>query len=231
MDMGELTPGRATDLNQRAIYELDGDKLRICLGGDTKTRPAEFSTADNELVVMHFRRGKAAPSAGQKALVGSWAGDSVTTKGAEGRLHEYIPRAEVLHGYLFVSVPASNPQDHRSRWVGGKHTVDTTKNPKWVDVELVVPFDDEKATKLYGSYELTDGRLKLALGTKRATRPLEFKSGDGVLLFDLKVSKAAPAEVQGVVEKVVPETVAKPKSVPAPMPRAVDKPTPGPNKP
>ena len=231
IDMGELTPDRAVDLNQRAIYELDGDKLRICLCGDTKTRPAEFSTEDNELVVMHFRRGKAAPSAGQKALVGSWSGESVTAKVTEGHPREYTPRAEVLDGYLFVSVPASNPQEHRSRWVGGKYTVDTTKNPKWVDVELVFPFDDEKATKLYGSYERMDGRLKLALGTKRATRPLEFKSGDDVLHFDLKVSKATPGEVHGVVEKVVRESVAKPKNVPAPMPKAADKPVPGPNKP
>jgi hypothetical protein len=94
-----------------------------------------------------------------------------------------------------------------------------------------VPFDDEKATKLYGSYEPADGRLKPALVTRRPTRPLKFKSGDDVLLFHLKVSKATPAEVQSVVEQVVREPVAKPKNAPAPMPKAIDEPGPGPNKP
>ena len=176
------------------IYELEGDTLRVCMSADNgdKARPAEFATdADSPLGIMTFHRGKMPPAAGEKTLLGSWAGEQVTFKrGPEEPPLSYMPRAEILDGYLFVCTRSGVGEE----WLGGKYTVDATKNPKWVDVELTVPFGDEKTTKLYGCYEVADGRLKLALGTKRATRPLEFKDGQSVLLYDLKIVKNPPAD-------------------------------------
>jgi hypothetical protein len=43
----------------------------------------------------------------------------------------------------------------------------------------------EKAGKLYGSYEIVDGRLKMALGVKRLTRPLEFAQATDAILLDV----------------------------------------------
>jgi hypothetical protein len=63
---------------------------------------------------------------------------------------------------------------------------------------LVAPFRDEKTTVLYGSYEVIDGRLKLALGTRRATRPLEFKPAAGVVFFN-----GQPGKPEGPVAKPV----------------------------
>jgi uncharacterized protein (TIGR03067 family) len=197
LDLTFVRPDNAHTETPQYIYELDGDKLRICMCSSKPARPAEFSSDTPELVAMHFRRAKLPPAAGEKALLGSWAGEPVETGGGPEKPGRTVgPRVEVLDGYLFVH-PGSDHDD----WIGGRYTVNTTKNPKWVDVELVAPFGDDKATKLYGCYEVAEGRLKLALGTKRATRPLEFGGGRDIIVFDVKRKQ---------------ETICKPEGGPAP---------------
>ncbi len=191
LDMDDPGDGRT----QRQIYELSGDRLRICTSERENGRPAEFNTADLPVVVMEFRRDKMPPAAGEKALVGSWTG---AAQEPGGRNEESAPRPtqriEILDNHLFVY---STEKGRPPGWAGGRYTVDTTKNPKWVDVELVAPTGkDDKVTRLYGCYEVADGRLKMALGAKRATRPLEFTPADGVILFDLGPAKPAPRPVE-----------------------------------
>ncbi|AMV25969.1 ECF RNA polymerase sigma factor SigE [Gemmata sp. SH-PL17] len=190
----------------RCIYELDGDVLRICMcaGDHTSTRPAEFEAdPGTSLMVMTFRRGKLPPAVGEKSLVGSWvgeppAGDSSTVR----------PRVEILDSYLFVTNPKTG------HWVGGRYRYDATKNPKWVDVELTTAIEDGKVTKLYGSYEVTDRGLKLALGAtgKRALRPLELDAGSDVMYFNVKAAKGPPAAQTGTPEKVITAPVPHAKS-------------------
>jgi uncharacterized protein (TIGR03067 family) len=178
-----------SDVN-RCIYEFDGEKLRICVsGGDGAPRPAEFDTeGDSPVVVMQFRREKLPPEPGDKALVGSWENPFERLGVDEGKnLRTPIQRVEILDGYLFALPDGGVPNP---TWIGGKYTVDTTKNPKWIDVELVAPLG-EKVAKLYGCYEVADGRLKLALGTtgQRVLRPLELKADKDVLFFDVPATK------------------------------------------
>jgi RNA polymerase sigma factor (sigma-70 family) len=225
LDMGEFVPGAPADLNNRCIYELDGDKLRICTcAGENGTRPAEFTTDDDsELIVMHLRRGKMPPAAGEKALVGSWENPFERIGAEEGKVF-YTPmqRVEILDGYLFAYTQESG---NGGKWIGGRYTVDATKNPKWIDVELVGGIvGDKELTKLHGCYEVADGRLKLAFGTtgKRVYRPLELKpnAADQVLFFDVESTK----EPVGVVEKVVREDVVVPAPKPADRTKTKDAP-------
>ena len=215
LDMGEFKPGAPANLNNKCIYELDGDSLKICMcAADNPTRPAEFNTdQDSALIVMHLRREKMPPAAGEKALVGSWVGEaSAVQEEIHGKWkHTPAPRVEILDGYLF----AFNPGDKAGgQWAGGRYTLDPTKNPKWIDVELVAPTND-KMTKLYGCYEVADGQLKLALGTtgKRTTRPLEFQPSIDVMFFDLKLAKEALGPTPIAVDSAVPAP--KPKDTPA----------------
>ena len=182
---------KSEDTADRCIYELEGDKLQICLfvGEKSKRRPAEILVADaNEQIVMKLTREKMPPPAGEKALIGSW-GDS--------ELKQYFSSVrdlEVLDGILFLRAPTQRPnlppgevKTDNTQWVGGRYTVDATKNPKWIDIELFTPYPEPKITKLHGTYEVVDKRLKLALGLtgKRAFRPLEFKADKDVLFFDV----------------------------------------------
>lgn len=203
-------PVRGEKIDQRFIYELTGDTLRICALSDQSdtSRPAEFATdSDAPLVVLTFRRDKLPPPAGEKALLGSWSGKPVVVESNGGKdRFAHTPAATVFDGFIMLSLPHAHPNERSPNWVGGKYTVDATKNPKWIDVELVGPMGDkDDLTKLYGCYEVRDGRLKMALGGKRATRPLEFKEEGDVLLFDLG-----------------PATADAPQRIPAaaPMPKA-----------
>ncbi len=164
---------------------------------------------------MHFRREKLPPAAGDKALVGSWVQPGERIGVEEGKtIHKPAQRVEIFDGYLFAHSDTSDKE-----WIGGKYTVDTTKNPKWIDVELVGGIHgDKELTKLHGCYEVADGQLKIAFGTtgKRVLRPLELKpSGpDQVLFFDVKATK----EPLIATEKVLREDVSaqQPKTNPKP---------------
>jgi RNA polymerase sigma factor (sigma-70 family) len=153
----------------RAIYELEGDKLRICFGNPGKSqRPAEFQIDDeSDMMVMHLEREKMPPPSADKSLIGSWCD----------------AKLQILDGFIFAMVPNAGGED---RWIGGRYTVDATKNPKWIDVELIAPYLNAKTTRLYGTYEAIHGRLKLALGLSgnRSFRPLELNADKDVLFFD-----------------------------------------------
>ncbi len=99
---------------------------------------------------------------------------SIRGAGQELRLQTITPKVEILGGFLFAYVPKDGHPN--GVWIGGRYTVDMTKNPKWIDVDLVGPYPNEKVTKLHGCYDTTDGQLKLALGLtgKRVLRPLHF---------------------------------------------------------
>jgi putative ABC transport system ATP-binding protein len=86
--------------------------------------------------------------------VGSWENPFERIGVEEGKnVRTPIQRVEVLGGYIFiVSTEKGSPEG----WIGGKYTVDTTKNPKWVDVELTGPMFAEQATKLYGTMKALD---------------------------------------------------------------------------
>lgn len=197
LDLTPLDP--AAGRFDRCIYELDGDRLRVCFsGGGGEPRPAEFSLdSDVPLIALTFRRDKLPPAAGEKGLLGEWTG-------SEGDRTKVV----ALDGHLFFTHPAAR----EAGWTGGRYTVDATKNPKWIDVELAVPLDDGKVTKLYGCYEIADGKLKLALGRKRATRPLDFKGGNDTLVFDLSPRDTTPGAVLRL------EAAPMPKAQPVPRP-------------
>ena len=198
----------------KCIYELVGDRLRLCVAstGDGP-RPAEFNPDDDsEFMMLEFRRGQLPAAAGETGLVGSWVGMPTTVRDPDGREYTHTPRIEILHGHLFAF--RADETTPTGSWFGGRYTLDTSKNPRWMDVELVAPFDSDKVTRLHGSYEMIDGRLKLVLGTagKRAVRPLALEPAAGALYFNVKPTK----EPLAVREKVARET--------APMPRPEGRP-------
>lgn len=186
-------PDRTTMIDQRFIYDLTGDKLRICMLLDQNghQRAAEFDTeTDAPIAICTFRRDKMPLPAGEKALLGSWVSKPVVIEytGQKDKA-TFTPAVEVYDGFIMMAIKQLRPNAHIPGWIGGSYTVDTTKNPKWIDIDLFGPMgDDTGLTKLYGCYEIRDGRLKMALGGKRATRPLEFTDSGDVLFFDLGVA-------------------------------------------
>jgi uncharacterized protein (TIGR03067 family) len=214
LDMTEFNSGSIG----RCIYELDGDRLTLASGGRPEVRPAEFTTEEDNLplVVVHFRREKLPPAAGEKALLGSWAGEaSAVQEKIDGPWkHSAAPLVEVYDGFLFVF---PSDRGNAGQWFGGKYTVDTTKNPKWIDLEYTSA-PDSKPTKLYGCYEVRDGQLRLAFGTtgKRTVRPLEFHPAPDVMFFEAKATKEPLLPIEKVIRQEVPAPKIKRQELPNP---------------
>jgi RNA polymerase sigma factor (sigma-70 family) len=213
------------------IYELDGEKLRICaLEDPSRSRPAEFNLDDGYVMMMTFRRGKMPPAAGDKTLLGSWQGTQTVDKLNEAFNEKNFSitstRIEILDGFLFAFVPGDPVTT--GKWLGARYTVDTTKNPKWIDLELVEPLGEAKVTKLHGCYEVAEGRLKLALGTsgKRVFRPLELAEAKDVLFLDAKTTKEPlrPIDIEKMLREQAPQPKPRPKPelAPQPKPKAPD---------
>ncbi len=198
-------PDRAQRYIERYIYELADDRLRLAMG--TERRPSEFTTDDDSpLVIMEFRREPMPRPAGADAPAGSWGGPVITPRAKpDGNPLRMRTRVEILDSHFFAFIPDDSGN---GKWIGGTYTTDATKNPKWIDVDLVAPFS-EKVLKMYGSYELAKGELKLVLETsgRRTVRPLAFERGDDVLFFDLNqvVEEPAPPEpLPKAKQKAVP---------------------------
>jgi|GEM_PF-4452352 len=211
IDIGDLGPKSENLVH--GIYELSGDKLRIgIVDGANKPRAAEFAQADDvSLTVLEFRREKLPPPAGEKALLGSWGEADLMAQGDGKAFRVSGPRLEILDAYLFAAVPSDDAGSQNSVWIGGRYTIDATKNPKWIDVELAAPFEDGKITKVYGCYEVAEGRVKMALGAsgKRLLRPLELKASDNVLYFDLGRATKPLTGLRVTTDPIIPPATPK----------------------
>ena len=158
--------------------------------------------------MIEFRREKLPPAAGDPTIIGSWQNLVERIGTEEGKTyHNRVQHIEILDSYLFALIADDSGG---GSWLACRYTVDTTKNPKWIDLDLVGPHGDK--SKLYGTYEFADGQLKLALGTtgKRALRPLELKPDKDVHFFDVKIAK----EPLGTV-KLLPASTTPAKDLPS----------------
>ncbi len=171
---------------QKWLYELDGDRLTLCVSEKTVERPTEINPGGKERTQIYaFRRGKAPPAAGDQALLGSWVGKPTVGFGKE----KGVPRAEFLDGgFLFFQYPGLNKP---GSWLGGPYTVDATKNPKQIWLHVPGAALEVDTGRFGGSYEKTDGGLKLVLRIGPGRDPQKFAKAKDVAFLDLR---AAPVE-------------------------------------
>jgi RNA polymerase sigma factor (sigma-70 family) len=190
------------------LYGIDeGDRLRVYASFTGRPRPAEFDFNDEEskLYALTYRRQMLRKPAGEKELLGSWAqpvdcykeiagdGSSIGRGGGQYLTQEIpVARVEVYDSLIFVGNLSGLVKDEGS-WLGGSYTLDASRNPPGIDIDLFNPIPGSGATKLYGSYERTADGLQFVLGLsgKRAERPMDFapSTAQGApdrLYFDLK---------------------------------------------
>jgi uncharacterized protein (TIGR03067 family) len=185
---------------------LDQDKLHVVGPEDWRVRPAEFDPNDEQakLVALVFRREPMPPPADVPALRGSWErslmefaapGATASLVGNGGR--PLTARVGVYDGFIFIgNLPGIGG---RTDWIGGRYTVDTSRNPAGIDIQLFCPLP-QGVDKLYGSYATTQDRLRLTLGVtgKRAARPMDFAPTEELppahIYFDLHRAALSPGE-------------------------------------
>jgi uncharacterized protein (TIGR03067 family) len=179
-----------------AIYELDGDTWRLCLGGDGR-RPTGFGTEPGSARALEtLRRVGDAGSAGPPPAPAAEA--------APGR-SSTAPPTELDGEWTMVSGTLDGrPVDRRMLATGRRVTLgdestvlfgasvfmrmtfrlDPTASPKAIDYVITAGSSKGKAQR--GIYDLVGDVLRLCVAPPGAERPAEFTSarGDGRLLTE-----------------------------------------------
>jgi uncharacterized protein (TIGR03067 family) len=167
------------------IYELDGDKLRLCMS-DNETRPKEFKGDDVTLMVLKREKAPQQPAVRGKSdkdkLQGKWKLTAATKAGQE------IP-AEFVD-MISASIKADKlVLTFANKDIEITFKIDETKKPRQIDMSR-----DNK--DMAGIYELNGDVLKICIAEGNE-RPKEFKADDaGMSLLVFKRDKDAKQNVQ-----------------------------------
>ena len=165
----------------RCIYRLTDNTLEFVISmPSVKFRPAEFVDVPNLVVTYKFRRPKEAPAQkpadGRESLLGRWvvSKQSSPDQFTDVMLDRTVGVVEFTPDYVFVQRP--DKEDPKlSHWEAAEYALDTSKNPKWIDLT----FGTAAADGAFGVYELAGDALRLSYrrGVPRVFRTLEFQAG------------------------------------------------------
>jgi uncharacterized protein (TIGR03067 family) len=167
------------------IYELKGDRLRVCvqdvetakLKEREKERPKAFDGKQGVLVI--FQR----ESADKQRLQGTWQVTSLELDGEKGPAEAIERLTYTFKGNALTIAPAE-PGSNSEFSIA----LNASKKPKTVDLRITKGPGQGKT--LLGIYEIKGNGLKICFGEK--SRPAEFasKAKSGVALVVLKLKPA-----------------------------------------
>jgi uncharacterized protein (TIGR03067 family) len=195
------------DKSMLAIYEVNGDNLRICMVDKEQAggRPKDFkSDTGSPNIIMVFKREKTAKKnelhltsvatprrslqdkksakTDKELIQGTWAVESIVDDGLE--------MADEIREMVKFQVNGDKLEiKFGDIAMKGSYKVDESKKPKTVDITL------ESGETMIGIYEMTADKVKfcMAVNEKGTQRPKEFTSaaGSGLKLVVLKKPKDA----------------------------------------
>ncbi len=161
----------------RGIYELDGDRLRLCLNTRGGAAPARFAAEPGTGIALEELQ-HAAPS----DLEGEWSMVSGTFDG------QPVPDGYVRMGKRVVAGNEMTVTFGGELYSKATFTVDRTKSPIAIDIQNTGGANAGKTQ--YGIYERTEKTLKLSVAGPGRERLSDFTSGAGdgrtVVLWTLK---------------------------------------------
>jgi uncharacterized protein (TIGR03067 family) len=181
-----------------SLYELEGDRLRICPGYPGAGRPTEFTAREgSRQEIVTYRRVKdvAALEAGDierefKLLQGTWQLVSVEQEGRQVELPEGKQVRLTIRGHAFDYLMGFG--------VSGKLSIDPTKMPKTLSSALIKKTGDlPDVFRFYEFpciYEVNGDELWISARHPKFGRPTEFTSreGSGQILFTFRREKPKP---------------------------------------
>ena len=202
-------------LKARAIYEIQGDQLRIAItryltAVTVEQRPKDFAVKpDSATVVLTLRR--YSPTVDDTAVQWKWRVAAEIDNGV-------AIAAEKLQGrsYLFDDYSVTITGDKSEPHVSGRWVLETTEKPKGISIlyyEWIKAGDGKTVPKnvdLLGIYKFDNDRFTIAY-RQDGPRPEKFESafGSGVTLL---VLEKASSESTSRSAKAQPETPSSPKS-------------------
>jgi uncharacterized protein (TIGR03067 family) len=183
------------------IYEIDGDRLKLCLSRylaalKSEQRPESFTVApaseDISFVLERFH-----PPQDEKTIQGTW---KITEQVEDGKplSEEQRRRKSCWTGPDLLSCMTKMADGKTKSEAGMNFVLDTSKQPRWITLfqgGLVEPRKN-KWEVLPGIYKFEGERLSIAY-RKDGPRPEKFESpaGSGITLLVLERTK--PPEMKG----------------------------------
>lgn len=203
--------GEDTELLIAGIYELNDDRLKICLNmgshRDGFKRPTDFSSASSKalLLVSLEREAKGSlPATNRevqgrliasehhaKQIQGTWRAIDMTEERPKRPTEQVLPRPQVV-----VTADKFVFRDDQQRVVQQlSYTLDSDSNPARINLsELALSPNDQSGgsrRRYLGIYSLSDDTLRLAYSDSVYMRPREFLPRRLSRTFVLKRDKAA----------------------------------------
>jgi len=191
----KFTSGPEKGNTNRGIYELKGDRWRICLDFRGNARPEAFETkpgSGRAVEVLRRARDGAPDSRKSKAkpatappdfpatpapeLEGEWAMLSCVQNG------EPMPQAWLRFGKRTASGNQITVTMNKQIMLNVFFSVDRTKEP--MEIDYVIANGPQAGQRQYGIYRLQGGKLTTAIAALGNPRPRDFHSaaGDGKLV-------------------------------------------------
>lgn len=188
----EVTEGPGKGRSALGIYELSGDRYKICLSFRNGERPTEFvSKPGSGLLLFVFKREQndvmpALLEIARQELTGTWQAVSYALDGQEAS-EEDMKRIK-----LKVD-PAGQTTALRddAAFISATTRVDTAKNPMAID--LTYTEGDLQGQTALGIYKVDNDVLTICRAAPGQTRPAEFASepGSGHTLMTYKREKGS----------------------------------------
>jgi RNA polymerase sigma factor (sigma-70 family) len=178
--------GPTGTLKSLGIYEIAGDKLKICQS--LTHRPTEFKAGDSSGVIeleketpMKEGQPKAKPPTKeeeQKAIQGKWRPVKIASTEGEAPADELKGMLWEIDGDKIFATdkPGEDKKEEMS------FTLDPSKSPKHIDLTALTGPAAVKGKVMPAIYELKGGKLTLCLRPAETAgdgRPTEFKGGKG----------------------------------------------------
>jgi RNA polymerase sigma factor (sigma-70 family) len=185
---------KGADKPTPGIYELDGDKLTICIADDAEARPAKFATSPERpkvglIVLKRANLTKAAakaeenreaePKADSEQIHGKWVVVSVEAAGKP--FDEAIGDVMIFDNDKYFSNHVKNGDID-----AGAFRLDSSKKPKQFDRTA-----RGESKPIPGIYELDGDKLTICIADDTKGRPIEFATSPDRTMLYLVVLKRA----------------------------------------
>jgi uncharacterized protein (TIGR03067 family) len=208
----KFTAGPEKGNTNLGIYELKGDRWKICLDFHGKQRPKEFAAAagSGRAVEVLQRAGSAAiapakPKAKTKTasaaddltptpapeLEGEWSMLSCIQNG------ERLPKAWTKYGKRMAAGDRITVSMNGQVMLKVRFTVDRTKQPNAID--YIIAVGPSAGQRQYGIYTLEGETLTTSIASLGSPRPKDFTAtaGDGRLVTSWRRVKPQPPQAAG----------------------------------
>lgn len=177
LDM-HFTEGPEKGNTSLAIYELDGDNWKLCLGVTAKNRPTEFAAKAGSGLALETLRKETANDAKDdevKKEVEKLAGEWTMVSGE--REGQPFPDEIVKTGKRVTKGNETTAEVGGQVVLKATFTVDPSKNPKTID--YAVTEGQAKDQKIYGIYKFDGDKVTFCFASPGTDRPTDFKTKEG----------------------------------------------------